>query len=78
MKQEMKKALAGTVYAGATKKNPVKIDLKKRVTIYTTASAPFNAEDEEIQVSELLSAYMIGKGWATETKPKGKEKKEDK
>lgn len=74
MKQEIKNALAGSKFAKASKDNPVKMDLKSRVTIYATDSIPTGIEGEEIQCSEILAAYMIGKGWATKDLKTKKEK----
>lgn len=76
MTDAIKKSLAGTKFANASKENPVKIDLKKRVTVFATANAPHNKEGEELQVSELLAAEMCGKGWATLEKGKPKKEKE--
>jgi hypothetical protein len=76
MTEAIKKSLAGSKFANASKENPITLDLKKRVTIYATANAPYNKEGDAIQVSEILAAEMCGKGWAVLEKGKPKKEKE--
>jgi len=66
----MKSDLKGTKYENATVEKPVVYDLKKKVKLQATATAPHHKEGDDIVVSDLLAAKMLNRGWAIVKKEK--------
>ncbi len=48
------------------------VDIRKRVTVYATAKAPYHKEGDEMVTQTETAAYFVKKGYATEKAPTGK------